>query len=100
MCCLIIDTLIILHLSSTLVKSRTSVCKSSEFRPSSLYALTVSGGEFELLQWLDKYTFPTEAMFKDVEHAKRVYPDVVRRIVNSGVSKQSNMLNHWSLMPN
>jgi hypothetical protein len=87
MCCLIIDTLIIFPLSSTPVKSLTLVCKSSELRPSSLYALIVSGGEFELLQWLDNYTFPTEARFKDVEHAKRVYPDVVRRIVNSGVSK-------------
>ncbi|KAG1891362.1 hypothetical protein F4604DRAFT_1567654 [Suillus subluteus] len=44
------------------------------------------GGEMELLQWLDNYTFPTEARFKDVEYAKRAYPDVVRRIVNSGTT--------------
>ncbi|KAG0705067.1 hypothetical protein DFH29DRAFT_908642, partial [Suillus ampliporus] len=40
----------------------------------------------ELLQWLDNYTFPTEARFKDVEYAKRAYPDVVRRMVNSGTT--------------
>jgi len=50
------------------------------------------GGEFELLQWLDNYTFPTEARFKDAGYAERAYPDVVRRIVNSGVSKQSILI--------
>lgn len=44
------------------------------------------GGEMELLQWLDNYTFPTEARFKDVTYAERAYPDVVRRIVNSGTT--------------
>lgn len=44
------------------------------------------GGELELLQWLDNYTFPTEARFKDVGYAKRTYPHVVRRIVNSGTT--------------
>ncbi|KAG2158465.1 uncharacterized protein EDB93DRAFT_1246310 [Suillus bovinus] len=44
------------------------------------------GGEMELLQWLDNYTFPTEASFKDVEYAKRTYPHVVRRIINSGTT--------------
>ncbi|OAX41989.1 Metallo-dependent hydrolase [Rhizopogon vinicolor AM-OR11-026] len=44
------------------------------------------GGEFELLQWLDNYTFPTEARFKDAGYAERAYPDVVQRIVNSGTT--------------
>jgi cytosine/adenosine deaminase-related metal-dependent hydrolase len=50
--------------------------------------MPLSGGEMELLQWLDNYTFPTEVRFKDVKYAKRAYPDVVRRIINSGVSNQ------------
>jgi cytosine/adenosine deaminase-related metal-dependent hydrolase len=45
----------------------------------------------ELLQWLNNYTYPTEARFKDVEYAKRAYPGVVQRIVNSGVSKQDDV---------
>ncbi|KAG1756427.1 uncharacterized protein EDB91DRAFT_1241499 [Suillus paluster] len=44
------------------------------------------GGEMELLQWLDNYTFPTEARFKDVGYATRAYTDVVRRMVNSGTT--------------
>lgn len=44
------------------------------------------GGEMELLPWLDNYTFPTEARFKDVKYAERAYPDVIRRIVNSGTT--------------
>lgn len=72
-----------------LVKSLTSACK---FPDSRTYDLTLSasfsGGEMELLQWLDNYTFPTEVRFKDVRYAKRAYSDVVRRIVNSGVSDQ------------
>ena len=30
-----------------------------------------------LLDWLDTYTFPTEASFKDIQVAKDVYPKVV-----------------------
>lgn len=70
-----------------LVKSLTSACKHSDSIMSVLsLCASFSGGELELLQWLDNYTFPTEARFKDVGYAKRTYPHVVRRIVNSGVS--------------
>lgn len=82
-----IHILIIFCILSMLVKSLTSACKLHD---TSIYDLTLyasfSGGEMELLQWLDNYTFPTEVRFKDVKYAERAYPDVVRRIVNSGVS--------------
>jgi cytosine/adenosine deaminase-related metal-dependent hydrolase len=87
-----IHVLTIFCISSMRVKFLISACKYSD---SSTHDLTLytsfSGGEMELLQWLDNYTFPTEARFKDVGYAKRAYPDVVRRIVNSGVSDPSNI---------
>lgn len=39
-----------------------------------------------LLQWLESYTFPTEAKFSDVEFAKYIYPKVVDRLVCNGTT--------------
>jgi len=50
------------------------------------------GGEDQLLDWLNNYTFPTEARFKDTGYATRVYPDIVNRVINSGVSCSSHPL--------
>ncbi|KAH7105478.1 guanine deaminase [Auriculariales sp. MPI-PUGE-AT-0066] len=44
------------------------------------------GQDFELLDWLDNVTFPTESRFKDAAYAKRTYQSVVRRSLDSGVS--------------
>ncbi|GAA5835886.1 hypothetical protein JCM9279_002131 [Rhodotorula babjevae] len=44
------------------------------------------GQEFELLDWLDKVTFPAEAKFADVAYARRTYEDVVDRLINSGTT--------------
>lgn len=44
-----------------------------------------SGQQHELLEWLDKVTFPMEAKFKDVAFAKRVYKQVVRTFIDAGV---------------
>ncbi|KAL4075452.1 hypothetical protein J3A83DRAFT_4356789 [Scleroderma citrinum] len=44
------------------------------------------GGEDQLLDWLNNYTFPTEARFKDMGYATRVYPDIVNRVINSGTT--------------
>ncbi|KAH7906377.1 Metallo-dependent hydrolase [Hygrophoropsis aurantiaca] len=44
------------------------------------------GGETELLTWLNEYTFPTESRFESLDYAKSAYPDIVRRIVNSGTT--------------
>ncbi|KAF7323100.1 hypothetical protein HMN09_00090200 [Mycena chlorophos] len=45
-----------------------------------------SGQQYELLDWLEKITFPMESKFRDPEFAKRTYPSVVRRIIDSGTT--------------
>ncbi|ESK89865.1 guanine deaminase [Moniliophthora roreri MCA 2997] len=45
-----------------------------------------TGSQYELLDWLEKITFPTEAKFHDVDLAKRTYQDVVRRIIDTGTT--------------
>ncbi|KAG8217571.1 hypothetical protein J3R82DRAFT_5722 [Butyriboletus roseoflavus] len=57
---------------------------SSPFRDNSL--LLISGGDFELLDWLTTYTFPAESKFKDLEYAERIYTDVVHRVIASGTT--------------
>lgn len=39
-----------------------------------------------LLEWLKKYTFPTEARFKEVKYAREVYPAVVKRLLRNGTT--------------
>ena len=41
------------------------------------YRFTGTGYDLQLLDWLNKYTFPTEAKFSEVEFAKEVYPKLV-----------------------
>ena len=41
------------------------------------YRYTGTGYDKQLLDWLNTYTFPTEAEFKNVEFAKDVYSKVV-----------------------
>ena len=41
------------------------------------YCNTGTGYDLQLLDWLDKYTFPTEAKFTDLEFARDVYSKVV-----------------------
>jgi guanine deaminase len=48
-----------------------------------------SGQQYELLDWLNNVTFPTEAKFSDIDFARRTYESVVRRVVDSGVSRSS-----------
>jgi len=43
------------------------------------------GGQYELLDWLKNITFPKEAEFADLNFAKKVYNDVVRRSLDCGV---------------
>jgi cytosine/adenosine deaminase-related metal-dependent hydrolase len=52
---------------------------------SDLKGLTCSGMQYELLQWLEKITFPMESKFSDVDFAQRTYASAVRRIIDSGV---------------
>lgn len=44
------------------------------------------GYDRQLLDWLDTYTFPTEASFSDVQVAKDIYPKVVRRTLEHGTT--------------
>ncbi|XP_048007261.1 guanine deaminase [Leguminivora glycinivorella] len=39
-----------------------------------------------LLEWLDKYTFPLESQYKDVEFAAKVYDKVVQRLLTNGTT--------------
>ena len=50
------------------------------------YAQLGLGTDLPLLDWLNKYTFVTEAKMKDVGHARRVYSDVVRRCLGLGTT--------------
>ncbi|TCD64149.1 hypothetical protein EIP91_004498 [Steccherinum ochraceum] len=45
-----------------------------------------SGQEHELLDWLAKVTFPTEAKFEDVTFARKAYTSAVRRIIDNGTT--------------
>ncbi|KAJ7219426.1 Metallo-dependent hydrolase [Mycena pura] len=45
-----------------------------------------SGQQYELLDWLDKVTFPMESRFSDLDFAMRSYASVVRRIIDSGTT--------------
>ncbi|KAF8128938.1 hypothetical protein EV363DRAFT_1169538 [Boletus edulis] len=44
------------------------------------------GGDYELLDWLFEYVFPTEAKFGDHKYAKRAYNDVIDRSIASGTT--------------
>ncbi|CAE6397310.1 unnamed protein product [Rhizoctonia solani] len=44
------------------------------------------GGQYELLDWLNNVTFPTESRFADIKFAERVYSSVVDRVLNSGTT--------------
>ncbi|KAL5490342.1 hypothetical protein ACEPAI_5175 [Sanghuangporus weigelae] len=45
-----------------------------------------SGQQYELLDWLENVTFPMESRFRDVEVAKMIYPEVVRRFIAFGTT--------------
>lgn len=47
------------------------------------------GLDHGLLEWLNKYTFPTEAKFKELEFAKNTYRKIVRRTLENGSTTAS-----------
>ncbi|EJD05871.1 guanine deaminase [Fomitiporia mediterranea MF3/22] len=47
---------------------------------------TGRGQQYELLEWLDKMTFPMEARYQDILFAKRIYTEVVRRFIDCGTT--------------
>ncbi|KAK8381079.1 hypothetical protein O3P69_008164 [Scylla paramamosain] len=45
--------------------------------------------DLPLLEWLEKYTFPTERSFSDLKVAQEVYPRVVDRMLRNGTTTAS-----------
>ncbi|XP_040897984.1 guanine deaminase [Toxotes jaculatrix] len=52
----------------------------------SQYSYAGTALDMPLLQWLNTYTFPVESRFKDLEFAKRVYTQVVKRTLRNGTT--------------
>ena len=50
------------------------------------YAFAGTGADLPLLEWLEKYTFPTEAKFTDVGFARRQYARAVRTSLRCGTT--------------
>lgn len=44
------------------------------------------GTDLPLFEWLQQYTFPSEASFADTAHARRTYTAVVRRLLRLGTT--------------
>lgn len=42
------------------------------------------GMDKELLDWLNTYTYPNEAKFKDKEHARKIYKEFVDELIRNG----------------
>ncbi|KAJ3833299.1 hypothetical protein F5878DRAFT_665769 [Lentinula raphanica] len=45
-----------------------------------------TGYQYELLDWLETFTFPMESNFKDVAFAKRMYPSIVKKFIAAGTT--------------
>ncbi|KAL3846814.1 hypothetical protein ACJMK2_017768 [Sinanodonta woodiana] len=52
----------------------------------SQYPNAGKGLDLQLLDWLDKYTFPTEALYTDLTFASNAYNTVVKRLINNGTT--------------
>lgn len=50
------------------------------------YVFTGTGVDMPLLQWLETYTFPTEAKFANEEFAAKAYEVAVKRHIKSGTT--------------
>ncbi|TPX35482.1 guanine deaminase [Synchytrium microbalum] len=50
------------------------------------YVFTGTGYDLPLLQWLEKYTFPREAAFKDEDYARAAYIRCVARTLRCGTT--------------
>ena len=51
------------------------------------YPMLGMGMDLPLLDWLNTYTFPTEAHFKDVEVARKVYSKLAKELVANGTTR-------------
>ncbi|KAM7443443.1 hypothetical protein ABFA07_007763 [Porites harrisoni] len=53
------------------------------------YVFTGTGYDLPLLDWLEKYTFPSESRFRNVEFAQVAYRKVVTRLLKNGTTTAS-----------
>lgn len=51
------------------------------------YPMLGMGMDLELIDWLNTYTFPTEAHFKDNELARKVYKKLAHELVKNGTTR-------------
>lgn len=51
------------------------------------FAMLGLGMDLPLLEWLDTYTFKTEAEFKDTDYARTVYRRLAKELVRSGTTR-------------
>uniref|UniRef100_A0A3B4AE05 Guanine deaminase n=1 Tax=Periophthalmus magnuspinnatus TaxID=409849 RepID=A0A3B4AE05_9GOBI len=52
----------------------------------SQYSYAGTALDLPLLQWLNTYTFPVESQFKDLDFARKVYKQVVKRTLRNGTT--------------
>ncbi|CAL9708394.1 unnamed protein product [Knipowitschia caucasica] len=50
------------------------------------YSYAGTALDLPLLQWLNTYTFPVESQFKDLDFARKVYKQVVKRTLRNGTT--------------
>ena len=53
------------------------------------YSFTGTGYDLPLLQWLEKYTFPSETKLSDCALARKVYSDVIDQTLTNGTTTAS-----------
>ena len=51
------------------------------------YPMLGMGMDLPLLDWLNTYTFPTEARFADPDYARAVYAQLARELIESGTTR-------------
>ena len=51
------------------------------------YPMLGSGMDLPLLEWLNTYTFPTEARFADPDYAREVYRRLARELMENGTTR-------------
>ena len=51
------------------------------------YPMLGMGMDLQLLDWLNTYTFPTEARFADTDYARRVYRRLATDLITSGTTR-------------
>eukprot|EP01116_Phalansterium_solitarium_P014714 TRINITY_DN3250_c0_g1_i1.p1 TRINITY_DN3250_c0_g1~~TRINITY_DN3250_c0_g1_i1.p1 ORF type:complete len:452 (+),score=132.60 TRINITY_DN3250_c0_g1_i1:59-1414(+) len=50
------------------------------------YQYSGTGTDLPLLEWLEKYTFPVEAKYSDIDFARNVYDKSIRRVMRNGTT--------------